>query len=51
MHEHQSGYCEACRYELDDGDEFIVLECAHMEHLACLKAYERGLNPRCSACN
>ena len=36
MHHVSAGVCGDCKDPFDDGDEFLALECFHMEHIDCI---------------
>ena len=45
------GICLGCYITFKDGDEYLELECTHIEHTACIISRGRGDDPKCTACD
>ena len=44
------GYCNSCHNYIQEGEEFLEMECCHIEHTACIDENTVDGTYSCSAC-
>ena len=42
--------CKICGEPFEDGQEFLELECTHVEHTSCIETQSWGQDHTCSTC-